>query len=232
MKDHTQPFARSQLADMQPRLVNKGRWGNATLTLVQHERQPWIVKDFRGCPPVVRHVWGLFMVRRELLALDRLDGIPGLPQNAFRMDAYALAYRFMPGTTLRDTPADGTPPEYFRALEAMVKRMHERGVVHLDIRYRRNVLVLDDGSPGLVDFQSHLRIDRLPRFLQRWLRGADLSGVYKHWCRRHPATLGPEQQKVLRAADRRRRFWRIKGYGFHWKRRRKRRYEKYLEEMR
>jgi serine/threonine protein kinase len=38
--------------------------------------------------------------------------------------------------------------------------MHRRGVVHLDLRHRSNILAGRDGRPILLDFASALRFDR------------------------------------------------------------------------
>ena len=45
---------------------------------------------------------------------------------------------------------------YYRGLEA---EMHRRGVVHLDLRHRSNILAGEDGHPVLIDFASALRFD-------------------------------------------------------------------------
>ena len=210
-------FSRADIELVDGAYLNKGRWGNADLYRFQYRGGEWVVKDFRHCPPLVRDLWGAVMVRRELLALRRLAGIPGVPQKAFRLDRYALCYEYMQGTVLADVPNDRTPPSFFEALEDRVRQMHARGLCHLDIRYRRNILVLIDGSPGLLDFQSHLGIGRLPAFLRRWLEEADLSGVYKHWWGRCPGTISEDRLRLLRAADRRRGMWVLKGYGLRLK---------------
>ena len=54
--------------------------------------------------------------------------------------------------------------------------MHRRGIAHLDLRYRRNVLILEDGTPGVIDFQTCVWLDRLPRPVREWLKQVDLSG--------------------------------------------------------
>jgi len=222
-------FSRKDIELTDAAFLNRGRWGNADLYRHRAEGRDWVVKDFRHCPPFVRHLWGAVMVHRELLALRRLDGIDGLPQGAFRLDRYALCYEFMPGVTLAEATPEQTPPAFFEALEDMVKQMHARGVCHLDIRYRRNILVLSNGSPGLIDFQSHLSATRAPAALRRWLEAADLSGVYKHWHGRHPGTITQDRLALLEAADRRRQWWVFKGYGLRVKPKRRQTYTSDIE---
>jgi hypothetical protein len=206
------PFSRADLAAGAPRVLNKGRWANATVLLYQRSGKHWVVKDFRPCPFLYRHTFGRLMVRRELSALARLRGIPGVPAQAFRVDDFALAYRFVPGEQIARVGAEGATPEYFQALERAVLAIHERGIAHLDLRYGGNILVTDRGEPFVLDFQSHVKLAGLPAWLKRVLVGADLSGLYKHWSHRHPDTLGPERLAFLERASRLRKLWVFKGY--------------------
>lgn len=210
------PFVRADVAAGAPRLLNKGRWANATVLLYEHGGEQWVVKDFSRCPFFYRHTIGRMMVRRELSALERLRGVPGVPAAAFRLDAFALAYRFVAGKQIAQVGAEGATPEYFQALERAVLAIHARGIAHLDLRYGGNILVTDRAEPLVLDFQSHVKLAGLPAWLKRVLVGADLSGLYKHWSHRHPDSLGPERLAFLERAARLRRLWVLKGY-LGWK---------------
>ena len=52
--------------------------------------------------------------------------------------------------------------DYFAQLSRLVDVLHSRGYLHLDLGHRRNVLVLRDGRPAIVDFASSLFVARLP----------------------------------------------------------------------
>jgi RIO-like serine/threonine protein kinase len=168
------------------------------------------------------------MLTRELRALQALDGIAGMPPNPVRVDRYAIAYRFMPGRTLRRIK--GTPPSgpFFEQLEAAVKAMHCRGWVHLDLRNARNVIERDDGAPGLLDFQSALQTRYLLPPFRRLLERVDLSGVYKHWCKYAPESLGMERAGVLRRQLRLRNLWLLRGYSWRPRRHKLRKREREL----
>jgi len=101
---------------------------------------------------------------------------------------------------------------FFEELERLVGRMHARGIAHLDIRAAKNILVTDRGEPLILDFQSNVRLDGLPRFLRDLLVDIDRSGIYKHWARRVPGSLGEERTRLLERMNRLRRFWFFKGY--------------------
>lgn len=206
------PFSRSDLEHVAPRILNKGRWANATVSVHEHAGAQWVVKDFHDCPLPYRETLGRFMVGREISALQTLHGLAGVPAGAFRIDAYALGYRFVPGIEMADAGPDRATPEYFRALEATVLAMHARNIAHLDLRYGGNILVSEANEPLILDFQSHVKLGGLPRFLTRLLEKTDLAGVYKHWSHRHPDSLGAERLAFLGRANRWRKLWVLKGY--------------------
>jgi len=139
------PFKRRDLETGEHNTIAKGRWGNADLYQFQRGQKIWVVKDFSPCPPFIRKTWGRFMVKREFMALQKLKGIPGIPAEPFLLDAYAVCYRFQPGTTLKETDSELINEDYFFQFEQLVHLMHQRNMVHLDIRNQRNILVTDIG---------------------------------------------------------------------------------------
>jgi RIO-like serine/threonine protein kinase len=210
-------------------VLNYGRWGNALVRLCRCDGEKWVIKDFEHCPPVIRDTWGVWMVARELRAFERLRGIKGIPRDACRIDRYALAYRFEEGRVFSAVPREETDGAFFLDLERTVREMHARNLVHLDLRYRRNIIVTPDGHPCILDFQSHIQMDRTPDVVRNWLVQTDLSGVYKHWCKRSPETMGRERLSLLWRHNRHRRLWRLKGYGFQLNRKRRQQYEQYVD---
>ena len=67
------------------------------------------------------------------------------------------------------------------AFEELLRAMHARGVVHLDVRGTGNVMIRPNGSPGLIDFQASLYTGWMPGFLRRLLEDFDMSGALKKW---------------------------------------------------
>ena len=55
---------------------------------------------------------------------------------------------------------------------------------------RDNILVGDDGTPSLLDFQSCLGTRWMPPPLRRFVERIDLAAIYKHWAKRSPDTMG------------------------------------------
>lgn len=206
------PFTRAQLADAERHLLRDGRFANARVERVRLGGGDWIFKDFSSRAFFVRHTVGRFLLGREVRALRRLQGIPGVPGDAFRVDALAMAARFVPGRALADMPKGPVSTAYLLALEALLRQVHARGLVHLDTRGGGNLLLMPDGAPGIIDFQAALSTRWMPRALRRWFEAMDLSGVYKKWLLWQPETLGPERTASLERQNRWRRWWLLRGY--------------------
>ncbi len=207
------PFTRDELRKNGAEKISGGRWANADLLLYTHTDGVWVLKDFTACSPLIRKTWGAWMAARELRALVHLQGIPGIPADPFALDAYAFCYRFVPGTNLKYIRRTNPPgADFFLELEKSVRLMHERGIVHLDIRYMRNIVVSDTGCPLLLDFQTSLFLSRIPRFMHQFLKNIDISGVYKCWKRVSGKTIDPERLAFLKKMEKKRSLWVFKGY--------------------
>ena len=207
------PFTRLQFDRDPGELLSRGRWANAVLYLHRHDGATWVVKDFRPSGFAVRNTIGRFLIRREMRALRRVAGIEGVPAGAFRLDAHALAYRFVPGVTLKHADLDARATEFFVQLERLLVQVHARGrIVHLDVRNARNVLVTERGAPMLLDFQSAISTRWMPAPLRRRAERVDLGGVYKHWQRSAPASLDEARAGLLSRANRWRTLWPVHGY--------------------
>lgn len=195
-----------------PHYLARGRMANADVRLVEIGGRRWVVKDFLPCPGWVRHTVGRWFTSRELHALQRLQGIPGIAENPVRVDPFALAYGFVESRPLNEFRPGQLSADFFLALEATVKNMHARGIAHLDLRNRGNVLVGAAQQPVLIDFQSHVRLPRWFPPLARLLEKIDLSGVYKVWQKIQPGTLDAPRQNLLDSVNAWRKWWVLKGY--------------------
>lgn len=215
MSSTSQPFDRAALARCDRSLLGRGRWPKATLWRVRVGNEDWVVKDFSERGMVARSLFGAFLLRREFRALKRVAGVKGVPAGTFRVDRHALAYRYVPGRPLATIHEDFLPPELFEALERTLREVHTRGIVHLDIRNCRNVIVNDRNEPVLLDFEAHLDTRGWLASQRARLETFDLAGVYKHWHRAQSASLGPQRLAVLERMNRWRRMWVFRGLWFY-----------------
>lgn len=206
------PFTRADLARADRELLRDGRWANARVEKVTLDGVAWTFKDFSSRPFLVRNTIGRFLSRREWRALSRLAGIDGVPGDAFRVDCHAIAARYLSGTLLAKLSAERADTAFLEAYETFLAAVHGRGIVHLDTGGGSNMLMQDDGRPGLIDFQAALFTARLPGGVRRLLEDIDMAGLYKKWALWQPGTLGPQRRAVLERMQRWRRFWVLRGY--------------------
>jgi RIO-like serine/threonine protein kinase len=92
-----------------------------------------------------------YLLERERRALAALAGLDGVPELRGGARADLLLRSFVPGVGLHE--ATWLPRDFFERLEELVRAVHASGVCHNDLHKEQNVLVREDGSPALVDFQ-------------------------------------------------------------------------------
>lgn len=136
--------------------LNRGGWGNPDVLLVRSAQGEVVVKDYAPRSFLVRHTLGRWMTAREQRAYRRLGGMEAVPALLCPIDALAFALEYRPGQWLSRSLAPSLPADFLPRLERAVAEMHARGVVHLDLRHRSNVLADEHGAPVLIDFASAL----------------------------------------------------------------------------
>lgn len=200
-------FTREQLRELPTELLNEGRYGHARVSCVQYGGRRWTVKDFSQKSFLIRTFWAPWVLFRELKILNRLEDIEGVAGCAFRIDRHAIAIEYEEGERLIYTDESLRTESLFLAMEALLKKVHQRGVVHLDTRGWSNWLLSPAGQPVLIDFQTGLMTDYLPRRIRNILELIDMSGVYKKWLIWCPETMDERRRKQYLRALKWRRFW-------------------------
>lgn len=148
-------------------VLNRGGWGNPDVLLVETSEGNVVVKDFAPRSEWVRRLFGVWLINREERAYRRLAGVTAIPNLLRRLDRDAIVIEYRPGILLSRSLAGKLSEDFLPELERAVLEMHGRGVVHLDLRHRSNILAGDDGHPVLLDFASAFRFD-LRRTRGRW----------------------------------------------------------------
>lgn len=146
-----------------------------------------------------------FLAARERARYRRAAGIDGVPALGPVQGERWLLHEYMEGRTL-DYEAP-VAPDFYDCLEGIVRALHERGVIYLDLSKRDNVIVRPDGTPALIDFQISLLFGRgrdgdgpAGRAF-RALARADLYQVFKHR-RRHGHARGADDERASRERSR------------------------------
>lgn len=194
------------------RLLREGRCANAWVTEVAVDGRKWVVKDFSCRSWFVRKLIAPVLISREIVSIRRLKGISGIAQHAVRVGPSMLAIEYIEGRSLDKVAPASVTPEFLEKLEALIRKVHDRGVVHLDLRGCGNIIMRPDGTPGLIDFQSGLVTTHIPLAIVKELEAMDMSGAYKKWLRYQPEAMGEYRREELARVNRLRRFWILHGY--------------------
>lgn len=143
---------RADLAHARP--LNPGRAEKADLLSLDLGDGPMVIKDFGGKRWWVRLI-GRLQIGREYRAYRWLGAIPGVPRLIGRIDAHALAIEKVDGKQLGVSPERReVGPRLFPGLRTIVERIHDKGMVHWDLRTRDNVLYTPDDDVYILDFAS------------------------------------------------------------------------------
>jgi predicted Ser/Thr protein kinase len=186
----------------------KGGFGKPDLNRVEVRDQTLMVKDVRRKSFFSRWTLGLWLIRKEWKIYFRLAGIKGIPKAVERIDRFAFAMEFVSGRPIER--GETFPPSLFSDLERLLRDVHSRGVVHLDLRHKGNILLSEEGEIYVIDFNSSFSFrgkGLFRRFLFPILRWVDYGGLLKLKQRVSPSLMTPEELSFLRRFNRLRRLW-------------------------
>jgi serine/threonine protein kinase len=186
----------------------KGSFGKPDLNRVEVEGHTLMVKDVRRKNLFFRWTLGLWLIHKEWKIYSRLKGVHGVPQGVERIDRFAFVMEFVPGRPIQRE--ETLQPSFFSHLEQVLREVHKRGVVHLDLRHKGNILISDWGEPFLIDFNSSFSFKEKGFFrglLFPILRWVDYGGLLKLKQRVSPSLMTPEELSFLKRFNLIRRLW-------------------------
>ena len=177
-----QKVHRSNLKNYKVNRIGKGTQGNIYRILV--DGFPAAVKDISNKNIFYRLLIGRWLLRNEYNIYLKLQGTPGIPHIYKIIERDGFIFEYIEGTPLSDFKKDASiPANFFSSLESLVKRIHDHGVVHSDLKHKKNILVGKDYQPYLIDFGASW-IEGPPwnlpkRWLYRQFYQIDLNAVSK-----------------------------------------------------
>jgi len=197
------------LRDPSAAVFQKGAWGKADILLVDSNGGRAIVKDFSTKIPPVRW-YGRWQIRREASIYRRLAGIPGVPRYYGRVGKNAMAIEYIEGERISHWKRRELPPALFTRLWTLIESIHARGIVHIDLRKRDNILISQGGEVFIIDFNASFRFppgSRGARWLLPALRKIDHFGFLKWKAALAPSQLSDAERSAFRRMSLLRRFW-------------------------
>ncbi|MCZ6802216.1 MAG: hypothetical protein O7F12_17200 [Nitrospirae bacterium] len=129
-----------------------------------------------------------WMSRREYRTYQRLSDVPGIPQLGPRYGWRGFYHSFIEGKTLHELKGGGILPDnFFDQLNTIMTEVHRRRVFYLDSNKCGNIILSDEGTVYLIDFQICITFPPLTTWLGRRLdrlfnrlTQEDIYHVYKH----------------------------------------------------
>jgi predicted Ser/Thr protein kinase len=179
------------------------------LRLIEWRGERVVAKDWRAASLLLRP-HARRCLAREWRALAALTGLPGVPRALVRLPG-VIVVSYLDGEPLAHRRVQRAEREaFFAALLARVEQMHARGVVHLDLRQRRNILCGADGQPAVLDFEAALVLDATRvwgRLALYWGCKVDRLAILKHKARYAPRLLLPSERRLARVVRASRWAW-------------------------
>ena len=137
---------------------------------------------------------GRFLAGHEARLYRLTQSIDGVPRFLGCWRDTGILHEYVEGRPLarNDRPDDA----FFPRLSAMLDEIHKLGAAYVDLEKPENILVGEDGSPHLIDFQisyhlppSRLGDTELNRLAVRVLQQSDRYHLLKHWRKLRPDQL-------------------------------------------
>lgn len=184
--------------------------GKPDLSLIRKNGCLAIVKDYRRTPFLFRSIIGAWLIAREYKLHRKLAKIKGVPQIHQKLDRYASVFEYIEARPIERGDHHILSERFFDKLRKRIERIHTRGVVHLDLSHKGNILVSKEGEPVIIDFNSGLYVGNGyigRKLLLPLLKRIDYYGILKLKKRVSPQTLTREEESYLKRFGLIRRLW-------------------------
>lgn len=201
---------REEIEHLVAEIYPSSSFGKPDLKLIQKDDDLAIVKDYQRTPFVFRSTIGAWLIGREYKFHRKLAGINGVPRIHQKLDRYANIFEYIDARPIERSDHDILADRFFEKLRMKIERIHTRGVVHLDLSHKGNILVSKGGEPVIIDFNSGFYVGNGyigRKLLFPLLKRIDYYGILKLKKRLSPHTLTPEEKAYLKRFGLIRRLW-------------------------
>ena len=161
-----------------------------------------VVKDYSQSPVLIRETLCLFLRNREIVTLQKLAGIQGIPAYLGDIGPYAYKMQFVDGTA--PTPETlATTEGLLSQLQTIIESIHKAGVTHNDTR-PDNLIYSKEGQLYLIDFGAAMHrpagnslLSKPAHWLFNYLTKTDRSKVARLKQRYRPEELDETDKQLI-----------------------------------
>ena len=203
-------LTRKEIEHLVAEVYPSGSFGKPDVKLIHKDGDLAIVKDYRGTPLLFRSTIGAWLIGREYKFHHKLLGIKGIPRIHQKLDRYANVFEYVDARPIERDDHHILGDRFFEELRKRIERIHTRGVAHLDLSHKGNILVSKEGEPVIIDFNSGFYVGNGyigRKLLLPLLKRIDYYGMLKLKKRVSPDALTPREESYLRRFGLIRRLW-------------------------
>lgn len=178
------------------------------IRLLRHGDRCMVAKDFRNKGWIAAHLWGPLSLAYEKYLLDKAAGMTGIPQVIGFESNKCLLITCINGAEIKQC-RHRLEGGFFTKLLKLADDLHDRGLLHLDLGHKSNIMVDDNGNPAIIDFNSSLFLppNRFFRPLIRRLALVDRYSILRLKVKYRPQECTEEERNKVSLFLRWRKLW-------------------------
>ncbi|MEA1922318.1 MAG: hypothetical protein U9N63_06645 [Pseudomonadota bacterium] len=178
------------------------------ILIVENKEQFLVAKDFRGKAWMAQYLWGPLNIGYEKFLLNKLAGVAKIPQVIGLEDYNCLLISRIEGDEIKKC-SHLLAQDFFDQLLKIADDLHARGVLHLDLGHKSNIMVDQNGNPAIIDFNASLYLppNSLFRPLIRLLGKVDRYSILRLKIKFRPQDACPAEKRGVEKFLRLRKLW-------------------------
>ena len=178
------------------------------ILIVKRGQQFLVAKDFRDKGWVARYIWGPLNLMYEKFLLNKLEGVTRVPQIIGLEDYNCLLISRIEGDEIKKCGHLLTKNSFDQLL-GITDDLHSKGVLHLDLGHKSNIMVDQHGNPAIIDFNSSLYLppNSFFRPLIHLLAKVDSYSILRLKIKLRPQDSNPAEKRRVKNFLRLRKLW-------------------------
>ena len=167
-----------------------------------------VAKDFRNKKWIARCLWGPLNIMYEKFIMQKLVGVNGIPAYIGLEDYNCLLISHIDGDEIKKS-SQRLAPDYFDELFKIADNIHKKGILHLDLGHKSNVMVELNGNPAIIDFNTsiYLPLNSFHAPLLRLLAKIDDNSIMRLKIKFRPQDTTPSDRQRVKNFLRLRKLW-------------------------
>lgn len=179
------------------RVLSQGYQGK---TVIYEQNGMRLVIKMPPTSGLLRFIYAM-MLRHEYRAYSMLSGMSGIPRCYGLLHRRFLVLEYIDGETLRKKQPEDRDYFFARMLE-IIKELHKRGIAHVDLKKKENILIVNGSEPVFVDFGVAARRKNGFRIVNDYIfrvaKHFDYNAWIKHKYNRQYESVSDEDRQYLK----------------------------------